>query len=287
MPLKKLFEMNTKIFFSSKHDIELPLIMGILNVTPDSFSDGGKYFDGDSAFEHAKNMIDKGADIIDIGGESTRPGAVPVSAEEEIRRTTPIIKRIIDFDDSIIISIDTTKSEVARCAVNSGAKIINDISGGQFDEAIFSVAAEFNIPIVINHIKGNPQTMQDFPDYKNIMDEVSNYFLERISVANSYGVTKIILDPGIGFGKLVEHNYELLSELNSFKTFGYPLMIGLSRKSFLGKSLGLEVSERDVATVIAETIAAEQGADMIRTHNIDYALQMKKIITNVKRHTFV
>lgn len=278
--------MIANIFHSNK-SFDAPLIMGIINVTPDSFSDGGKYFNPEPSFSHAKRMIEKSVDVIDVGGESTRPGAASVSIEEEIDRTIPLIKKIRDYDSEQFISIDTTKSEVARQAMRSGANIINDISGGQFDENIFDVSAEFNAPVVINHIKGTPKTMQISPTYENVVTEILDYFDERISIAKSHGVEKIILDPGIGFGKLVEHNYEIISEISAFKSLGYPVLIGLSRKTFLGSSLNLETSERDTATIIAETIAAMNGADIIRTHNIDNAMQMKMIFQNMKRHLSV
>lgn len=273
--------------FQPNKSFDAPLIMGIINVTPDSFSDGGKYFNLEQSFSHAKMMIEKSVDIIDIGGESTRPGALSVSIEEEIARTIPLIKKIRGYDSAQLISIDTTKSEVAREAMRTGANLINDISGGLFDEKIFSVAAEYDAPIVINHIKGTPQTMQISPDYENVVNEILNYFDARIALAKRLGVGKIILDPGIGFGKLVEHNYEIISEIGTIKTLGYPVLVGLSRKTFLGGSLNLEISERDTATIIAETIAVMNGADIIRTHNIENARQMKMIFQNLKRQLIV
>lgn len=279
--------MIENFFLLNKRQLDFPLVMGILNVTPDSFSDGGKYFDHRAAIQHAEYMIEKGVDIIDVGGESTRPGALNVTTEEELERVIPVIKKILSEHPEALISIDTIKSSVAKEAIMCGARIINDISGGQFDENIFKVAAENSVPIVINHIQGTPETMQNSPSYKSVAGEILYYFEERISVAKNYGVEKIILDPGIGFGKTVENNYEIIADLKSFKSFGYPLMIGLSRKSFLGKSLSLEIDERDVASIITETIAIERGVDIIRTHNIENALQMKKIFLNMKRQQVV
>ncbi len=262
-------------------DFDFPKVMGILNVTPDSFSDGGKYFSTDSAVDKALQMIDEGADIIDIGGESTRPGSDPVEMKEEISRTIPVIKKLISLRKNLIISIDTTKSEVARQALESGASIINDISGLTFDKDMISVARDFKAGVIIMHIKGNPKTMQQNPFYEDVIKEVKDFLISQVKLAEDNGVQKIIIDPGIGFGKRVEDNFNIMRNLESFKSIGYPLMIGLSRKSFIGKTLNLEVDDRDMPTVILEAISVVKSARIIRTHNVKYCRQMVKLVSNI------
>ena len=251
-------------------------VMGILNVTPDSFSDGGKFNSVNSATEYAIEMLEDGADIIDVGGESSRPGAEEVSINEEINRTVPAIQNILKHKPNSVISIDTTKPDVAEAALQSGAKIINDISGISNDR-ILEIIKKYNATVVIMHMQGKPRTMQENPSYENVVTEVHNYLKEKISYANRYGVTSIIVDPGIGFGKSVNHNYELLKNLANFKTLETPLLIGVSRKSLIGKSLNLDVTERDVATIILETDAINKGAKIIRTHNVKNGVQLKKL----------
>lgn len=252
--------------------------MGILNVTPDSFSDGGKYLDEENAIKHALKLIDDGADIIDIGGESTRPGSIGVDTEDELARVLPVIEKILSLKSDVCISIDTTKSKVAEEAVKLGAKIINDVSGGIFDENIFNISSKYNVPLVIMHMKGKPKDMQNSPSYNNVIDEISNYFNARIKKSLYYNADKIILDPGIGFGKRIEDNYQILKNLEAFKKFNYPILIGVSRKSFLGKSLDVALDERNNSTIIAETISAMMGAKIIRTHNVKNAIELTKIL---------
>lgn len=254
--------------------------MGILNITPDSFSDGGKFFNTKAALSHAEEMIKLGADIIDIGGESTRPGSESVSENEELDRVIPVVDGILEKYPEAVISVDTTKKAVALEALKRGAAIINDISGLTFEPEIAEVVAQFDANLVIMHIKGTPKDMQQKPDYSDVVSEVYEFLEKQSSFAKAKGVKKIIIDPGIGFGKKVSHNYELLKNLNVFKLFGYPVLIGLSRKSFLGKSLNLEVNERDTATVIAETLALKNGADIIRTHNVKNAFESRQIHLN-------
>ena len=250
--------------------------MGILNVTPDSFSDGGKFNNINSATEYALEMIETGADIIDIGGESSRPGAVEISIEEEIKRTIPTIRNIIKEKPNSIISIDTTKSEVAEAALESGAKIINDISALS-DTRMIDVVKQYDATLVIMHMLGKPRTMQDNPSYNNVVDDVFNYLEMKIKFAKGNGVNSIIVDPGIGFGKSLNHNYELLRNLTNFQNLETPLLIGVSRKSLIGNSLNLEVDERDIATIILETDAVNKGAKIIRTHNVKNGVQLKKL----------
>ncbi len=250
--------------------------MGILNVTPDSFSDGGKFNNLNSATEHALEMLEDGADIIDVGGESSRPGAIEISVDEEIARTIPTIESILKHKPDTVISIDTTKHKVAKVALESGAKIINDISALS-DERMLGVIKQYDATLVMMHMLGNPRTMQENPQYQDVVSDVYNYLNYKIKYANKNGITSVIVDPGIGFGKSISHNYELLKKLAKFQTLETPLLIGVSRKSLIGKILNLDVSERDVATIILETDAVNKGAKIVRTHNIKNAVQLKKL----------
>ncbi len=255
--------------------------MGIVNVTPDSFSDGGKYFSIDQAVTQGLKLIDEGADIIDIGGESTRPGSDSVSLEEELKRTTPVIKSILRLRKDAIISIDTTKSEVAKQALHNGAQIINDTSGLTFDENMTHVAKEYDSCVVIMHIKGNPKTMQDNPEYTDVVKEVYDFLLVQSIKSKQNGVDKIIVDPGIGFGKRIEDNFSLIKNLEYFQSLGYPVMVGLSKKSFIGRTLDLDINQRDVGTVIMETISIIKSARIIRTHNVKYCNQIVKLASHI------
>lgn len=268
-------------FKNKELSFAIPKIMGIVNVTPDSFSDGGKYFSIDQAVTQGLKLIDEGADIIDIGGESTRPGSDSVSLEEELKRTTPVIKSILRLRKDAIISIDTTKSEVAKQALDNGAQIINDISGLTFDENMTQVAKEYDACVVIMHIKGNPKTMQDNPDYTDVVKEVYDFLLVQSIKSKQNGVDKIIVDPGIGFGKRIEDNFSLIKNLEYFQSLGYPVMVGLSKKSFIGRTLDLDINQRDVGTVIMETISILKSARIIRTHNVKYCNQIVKLASHI------
>jgi len=245
------------------------LIMGILNVTPDSFSDGGKYFEKNSAINYALEMIDNGADIIDIGGESTRPFADPVSLEEEISRVIPVIEGIRKESD-ICISIDTTKSQVATAALNSGACIINDVSAMEVDPLMIGVAIEFDCPLIIMHMKGTPKNMQDNPQYESLISDIKKYLLDRAEFIISKGINpkKIVIDPGIGFGKTVENNFEIINNLNHFTTMDFPVMLGASRKSFIGISLNLPEEDRLEGSLAANVIGLQNGAKIFRVHDV-------------------
>ncbi len=256
-------------------------VMGILNVTPDSFSDGGKFFDKDSAVNHAVKMINDGADIIDIGGESTRPGSENISIDEEIKRVIPVIEDILTQKPETIISIDTTKSEVAEEAVNAGALIINDISGLTFDPKILDVAVKHNSSLIIMHIKGTPKNMQQNPYYDDLIKEINDFLYNQSELAQNSGIQNIFVDPGIGFGKTTEHNFQLLKNLNEFTNLGYPIVIGVSRKSFIGKTLNLEKEERDFPTSVVEAAAIQNGARIIRTHNVKYGSQVCKLLNRI------
>jgi len=261
-----------------KTEFKHTVIMGILNVTPDSFSDAGKYFNKEVAVKYALEMFDNGADIIDVGGESTRPGSDPVSEGEELKRVIPVIEEILKRKPEALISVDTMKSKVAREACKAGVKIINDISGLTFDPEITDVASEFSALLVVMHIKGIPKTMQVKPTYDDLIFEIYEFLYRQTETAKSKEVKNIIIDPGIGFGKRIEDNFEILRRLSDFKSLGFPILIGLSRKSFLGKTLDLDVNERDAATVVAETIAIRNGAKIIRTHNVLNAVRTKKLL---------
>ena len=269
------------VFNEKKLSFDFPKIMGIVNVTPDSFSDGGKYFSLENAVNHTLKLIDEGADIIDIGGESTRPGSDQVSTEEELHRTIPVIKKIFSLRKDVIISIDTTKSEVAKQALDAGANIINDISGLTFDKNMIKVAKEFEAGVVIMHIKGNPKTMQNKPEYNDVLKEVYDFLLSQTINAKQNNVEKIIVDPGIGFGKRVEDNFTLIKNLDYFQSLGYPVMIGLSKKSFIGKTLNLNPDEREIGTVILETVSILKSARIIRTHNVNYCNQIVKLVSHI------
>jgi dihydropteroate synthase len=259
--------------------------MGILNVTPDSFSDGGKYFDNDKAVEQALRMQDEGADIIDIGGESTRPGAKKITVKEEIKRVVPVIGALAD-KIGIPISIDTYKSAVAEAAILSGASIINDISGLRFDPEMPHVAARHNVPVVIMHIKGTPKNMQKNPSYKALIPEIMDYLREGIEIARNAGVAgdKIIIDPGIGFGKTAAHNLEVIKRLNEFAGFEKPILLGPSRKSFIGRILGdLPVMKRLEGTAAAVAIGIFNGANIIRVHDIKEMVHVARIADRIRK----
>ena len=253
------------------------LIMGILNVTTDSFSDGGLFFDRGIAINHALEMEAAGADIIDIGGESTRPGAKPVLLEDELNRVIPVIEAIRSESD-VCVSIDTYKADVAEKAIKAGANIVNDISALQFDASMADVVKNNNVPVVIMHIKGTPREMQKDPHYDDLMQEVVAYFQERVEFCRQRGIKKgnIILDPGIGFGKRSQDNFELLRELKQIADLGYPVLSGPSRKSFIGLTLDLPVDERVEGTAAAVTASILNGAKIVRVHDVQ---EMKRVVT--------
>ena len=245
------------------------LIMGILNVTPDSFSDGGKFKSHDQAIGHAVKMIKEGANIIDIGGESTRPGAKAVQLEEELMRIIPIIEAI-RLKSDCLISIDTYKSKVAEAALDAGADMVNDISGLTFDHNMASLVAERNVPVIIMHIKGKPRDMQKNPNYDNLIKEIKVFYELQIAIAKRAGIDSgnIILDPGIGFGKRLEDNFEIIRELGQISTMGYPVLLGPSRKSFIGLTLDLPIEERMEGTLASITAGVINGARIVRVHDI-------------------
>jgi dihydropteroate synthase len=265
---------------------ERTLVMGVLNVTPDSFSDGGQFFSLAGALAHAEQMIDEGADIIDIGGESTRPGSNFVSEEEELCRVIPVIERLANL--SAPISIDTTKPEVARIALQAGAEIVNDISGLRFDQTIAEVAAAAKAGIVLMHSRGTPKDMQQMPPMQNALAEVSSALTESVALAEKIGVARksIAIDPGIGFGKTVEQNVELIAELDQLahQFPGMPILIGTSRKSFLGKLLnGAPADERVHGTIASIVAAVLKGAHIVRVHDVKSTVEALKIADAIRR----
>ena len=252
-----------------------PLIMGVLNVTPDSFADGGRFFDQTAALAQARSLVAAGADILDIGGESTRPFADPVPLDEELRRVLPVIEAIAP-EIAVPISIDTYKAKVARAALEAGATLINDISALRFDPDMAPLAAELHAPVVLMHMQGTPRDMQRQPHYHDVLGEIRDFFRERLDFAVSHGLPAdlLVLDPGIGFGKTRFHNLEILNHLDVFLELGAPLLVGPSRKAFIGHILDLPAgAERDVGTLAAVAVAVMRGARIVRTHNVAYARQ--------------
>ena len=257
-------------------------VMGILNVTPDSFSEGGKFLNHQAAVEHALRMVEEGADFIDVGGESSRPGSDPISIEEEIRRTAPVIESIASRV-SVPISIDTYKSEVARRALEAGATIVNDISALTMDEQMPEVVAQHKATVILMHMKGTPKTMQIDPSYTDVVNEVKEYLADRIKLARSFGIERIIVDPGIGFGKTLQHNLELIRNLSVFRELGVPVLVGPSRKSFIGTILDLPVEERLEGTAAAVSACVLNGAHIVRVHDVRAMVRVVKVVDALKQ----
>jgi dihydropteroate synthase len=242
--------------------------MGVVNVTPDSFSDGGEFFSADAAVAHCRELLDEGADILDIGGESTRPGAQPVTADEEIRRVLPVVEGAAAMGARI--SIDTTKVDVARAALAAGASIVNDVSAFRFDPDLAGLVADSEVDCCLMHMLGEPRTMQDNPRYDDVVADVKAFLEERLAFATSAGVPeeRVWLDPGIGFGKTLEHNLELLRRLDEIVALGRPVVVGTSRKSFLGKLTGKAEKERLPGTIATNVLALARGARVFRVHDV-------------------
>jgi dihydropteroate synthase len=281
------------IFTARQFQFRFPrpaLVMGVVNVTPDSFSDGGKYLTPDAAVAHALELVAQGAEILDIGGESTRPGATPVGEAEELRRVIPVLEKL-SGQVQVPISIDTTKPGVARAALAAGASIINDIGVAmQTDFAMWKIVAEHRAGYVVMHAQGSPATMQAQPTYRDVVREVSGFFSERLGMLlNEVGVPmeQVVLDPGIGFGKTLEHNLALLAGLKTFTKWRRPLLVGVSRKSFIGQLLGAEVANRLPASLACTALAVGDGAHIIRTHDVAetvQAMRMAEAIYARKNH---
>jgi dihydropteroate synthase len=259
---------------------EKTLIMGILNVTPDSFFDGGLFADIDTAVAHGKKMVSDSADIIDVGGESSRPGSVPLSEKEELDRILPVVTRLLD-EVSVPISIDTYKPMVADACLKAGAHLINDITG-LMNAEMRKVAIKHNVPVVVMHMKGKPKTMQQNPTYQDMLEEITAFFQEQITIARKEGIQHIIIDPGIGFGKTVEHNLQILKHLGVFKTLGCPVLVGPSRKSFIGVITNESVKERLNGTLAAVTVAVMNGANIVRVHDVKECKQAIQIADAIR-----
>ena len=263
-------------------DFEQVRIMGVLNATPDSFSDGGAFFDLHAALDQIARMQDEGADVIDIGGESTRPGSSGVDEAEEIRRILPILERM-DMDDGPLVSIDTSKAGVARAALDAGVHIVNDVTGLR-DPGMRAVIAESGAAAVAMHMKGEPRTMQENPEYGDLMGELSDYLRESARQAESDGIRSVFIDPGVGFGKSWDHNLEILRRLDALRELGRPLIVGVSRKGFIGAITGVEAAgERLIGSKVAEAFAVVGGADVIRTHDVGAAVESARMGEAIRR----
>ncbi len=246
-----------------------PLVVGILNVTPDSFSDGGDFLDPEAAASHAAAMLDEGAEIIDVGGESTRPGSDPVGQEDEIRRVIPVIEEILSTCPGAVISVDTYRSGTAEAALEAGASLVNDVSALRADPRMASVVAQAGCPVVLMHMKGEPKTMQREPRYEDVVREVRDFLARRAEYAVAAGVEDVVVDPGIGFGKNLGHNLALLHDLDAIVDLGFPVLLGASRKRFIGRITGVqEARERVFGTVATTVLAYERGARLFRVHDV-------------------
>ncbi len=259
-------------------------VMGILNMTPDSFSDGGRFQAAVALEARVESMLAAGADIIDVGGESTRPGAAPVPAAEELDRVLPAIRAVRRRSATIPVSIDTSKAAVARAALAAGATMINDVTACRFDPEMAEVVRSAGTELVVMHMQGTPRTMQEKPTYGDVVSDISDFFEERLQWLAGQGIPRqrVILDPGLGFGKTVAHNLTILQRLPEFARLGCPLLIGHSRKAFLGKVLGLEVGERDLATAVVSALSAWQGAAILRVHDVAGSVQAVRLVEAIR-----
>ena len=275
------------IFFCGKYQLDLSTsrVMGILNVTPDSFSDGGRYVSTNKAVEHAVQLIEEGADILDIGGESTRPGATPVSLDEELSRVIPVIEALVKIV-KVPLSIDTYKPEVMHAAISAGVDIVNDINALQAPTALDVVSAS-NVGVCLMHMQGTPQTMQLDPQYDDVLAEVNAFLTARLQATIAAGINKnrILLDPGFGFGKRTVHNITLLQHLRHIASIGQPLLVGLSRKSVLGQMLGDNKTDRVSASIATSVIAAMKGANILRVHDVKATVDALKVVTTVNHYS--
>ncbi len=263
-------------------NLENPIVMGILNITPDSFFDGGKYNSQKEWIFQTEKMLNEGAKIIDIGAVSTRPNAPEIDEKEEINRIMPVIKTLIRNFPKAIFSVDTWRANIAEMAICEGVHIINDISGGTFDKNMFKTIAKHKVPYVLMHTSGTPKTMQHNPKYNNITYDIISFFSKQINEMNSIGITDIIIDPGFGFGKTIDHNYELMANLADFQIFKQPLLVGISRKSMINKFLNISPDEALNGTTALHTIALLKGAKILRVHDVNEAIEAIKIVEKIK-----
>ncbi len=259
-------------------DLSTPKVMGILNITPDSFYDGGKYKDENAIVQQVEKMLSEGATFIDVGAYSSRPGAAHISEEEELKRIVPVIELLVNKFPDILISVDTFRSGVARETIKAGAAMINDISGGNMDEHMFATVAALKVPYIAMHMQGTPQNMQQDPSYTNITTELVKFFSEKLNQLHQLQLTDVIIDVGFGFGKTLEHNYQLLRELDFFKNLDAPILVGVSRKSMLYKPLEITPQYALNATTAANTIALMNGAHILRVHDVKEAVESVKVV---------
>jgi dihydropteroate synthase len=277
---------SSESFFANGREVRCdarPLIMGIVNVTPDSFYDGGRYAKPEHAVAHALELVEQGADILDIGAESTRPGSHPVSEQDEIDRVLPVIEQVA-LRVTIPISVDTTKSRVARLALDAGAAIINDVSALRFDAGMAQVIAQSGAGLILMHMQGTPDMMQRAPRYGDVVSEIKDFFTDRIRVAIQAGIaeSQIVLDPGFGFGKLLQHNLDILRHLSSFSMLNRPLLVGLSRKGFVGQIVDRTVDHREWGTAAAVALAVDRGAHILRVHDVAMMVDVVKVASAVR-----
>jgi dihydropteroate synthase len=263
-------------------DLSTPKVMGILNVTPNSFYDGGKHNEINSIMHQVDKMLSEGADFIDIGAYSSKPSAEFVSEEEEIKRLVPIIKELVDHFPTILLSVDTFRANVAKAAVEHGVGIINDISAGLLDEKMLEAVADLKVPYIMMHMRGNPQTMQSLTNYEDIVKEMIFYFSERIQKARSFGISDLIIDPGFGFAKTLEQNYEVLHKMELFSMLELPLLAGISRKSMIYKVLENTPQDALNGTSVLNTIALQKGAKILRVHDVKEAVECIKLVSKLK-----
>ncbi|WP_019668387.1 dihydropteroate synthase [Eudoraea adriatica] len=259
-------------------DLKKPKVMGVLNVTPDSFYDGGRYKDEVSILRQTEKLLGEGAAFIDLGAYSSRPNAADISEEEELRRILPVVDLLLNNFPDIYLSIDTFRSKVARSCLENGAAMINDISAGNLDSGMMATISEFKVPYIMMHIKGNPQNMVQKATYDKLLEEILHYLSEKVALAKSFGINDIILDPGFGFSKNTFQNFSLLRNLHLFKTFGLPVLVGLSRKSMICKTLGNKPSEALNGTTVLNTYALTKGANILRVHDVKEAMECIELL---------
>ena len=263
-------------------DLSTPKVMGILNVTPNSFYDGGKHKEINSIIHQVDKMLSEGADFIDIGAYSSKPSAEFVSEEEEIKRLVPIVKSLVETFPNIVLSVDTFRAQVAKASVENGVAMVNDIAAGLLDDKMLETVAELKVPYIMMHMRGNPQTMQSLTDYKDIVKEMIFYFSERIQKARSFGISDIVIDPGFGFAKTLEQNYQVLHKMELFKILELPILVGVSRKSMIYKVLENSPQEALNGTSVLNTIALQKGAKILRVHDVKEAVECIKLVSKLK-----
>lgn len=281
----KVFRTKTTLNFRGKlYDMNNPMVMGILNITPDSFYDGGKYITEQKILSRAEQILDEGAEIIDLGAYSSRPGATHISEEEETKRVISAIDLIHKKIPEAILSVDTFRATIAQKAVDHGAAIINDISGGNMDTQMFETIARLNVPYILMHMQGTPQTMQNAPQYKDVIEDVILELSKKINQLQQLGVNDIIIDPGLGFGKTLDQNYRIINSINRFRILGHPVLIGASRKSMIYKLLETSAEKALNGTTAVNTIALLNGASIIRVHDVKEAVETIKIVNQLKNN---